>query len=175
MDWNQLVGANVCLHGAILPHHVSWSHRGHHLYSNPGSTERQWVTRGNMHEHNQNMILPTSGIKTDLSNTNTRIVRLGSQEITSSPSGSSYTAGLVLMGSQSLQMLYCSKSILQEDLLSRELMLSSLLFLVEQIKSQQHPLPTPGRGKTGASNTSTLIIFSTEACSSLAALRSLWS
>lgn len=46
MDWNQLVGANVCLHGAILPHHVSWSHRGHHFYSNPGNTERQRVTRG---------------------------------------------------------------------------------------------------------------------------------
>lgn len=23
MDWNQLVGTNVCLHGAILPHHIS--------------------------------------------------------------------------------------------------------------------------------------------------------
>lgn len=23
MDWNQLVGTNVGLHGAILPHHVS--------------------------------------------------------------------------------------------------------------------------------------------------------
>lgn len=41
MDWNQLIGANVCLHSAILPHHISWSHGGHHFYSNPGNTERQ--------------------------------------------------------------------------------------------------------------------------------------
>lgn len=50
MDRDQLIGADVCLHGAILPHHVSWSHRGHHLHSNPGSTERQWVTKGNIRD-----------------------------------------------------------------------------------------------------------------------------
>lgn len=133
------------------------------------------VTRGNMHEHNQNMMLQTSGIEMDLSNTKVHISAgwEASQETPSSPSGSSYTAGFALTGSQSLQMLHCYKSILQEDLLSRELMLSSLLFLLEQINIYQHPLSTPGRGTTGTSNTLKLKIFSTEAPSSLAALRSL--
>lgn len=38
MDWNQLVGTNVGLHSAILPHHISRSHRGHHLHCNPANT-----------------------------------------------------------------------------------------------------------------------------------------
>jgi len=63
-------------------------------------------------------------------------------ETPSGPSRSSYAAGFALTGSQSLQMLHRCTSILQEGLLSRELMLSSLLFLVEQINIYQHPLST---------------------------------